>query len=137
MIIRTVDPKGPDLKRIATTVPLDTPVTMLNLLRFRAQAEYPADSGHTPCTGREAYERYGKVAWQKVQGLGGKTVFMADALARFIGPEGEEWDEVLLVQYPTLSAFLSMLRMPDYQAATIHRTAALADARLVVMRTPS
>ena len=38
-------------------LPDDEPVVMLNLLRFRARAEYPEGSGHAPCTGREAYRR--------------------------------------------------------------------------------
>ncbi len=136
MLLRTVDPTGADIKRIATAVPANTPVTMLNLLKFHPQAQYPKDSGHVPCTGRKAYETYAAVAVQKVKEVGGKPMFMADALERFIGPEGEEWDEVLLVNYPSVQAFLSMLAMPDYQAATVHRTAALEDARLTVLRTP-
>ena len=51
--------------------------------------------------------------------------------ASVIAPEGETWDEVLLVQYPFGQAFLNMVQMPDYQAATVHRTAALADSRLI------
>ncbi len=133
MIIRTVDPTGADIKRLAQTVPLDTPVIMLNLLRYRERAVYPPSTTFEPCSGREAYERYAAVAVQKVTSLGGKPLVQLDALARFIGPEGEEWDEMLLVRYPSVAAFLNMLKMPDYLAATVHRTAALEDARLVVM----
>ncbi|TJY59023.1 DUF1330 domain-containing protein [Sinimarinibacterium sp. CAU 1509] len=133
---QTVNPTGADLKRIATSIPMDTPVTMLNLLRFRAEAAYPADSGCTPCSGREAYARYSTQAFGKVREVGGELVYQADAIGRFIGPDGEDWDEVLLVRYPSLQAFLAMVSMPDYQAMTVHRTAALADARLTVTRSP-
>lgn len=34
---------------------------MLNLLRYRGQAEYPADFEAAACTGREAYGRYGEL----------------------------------------------------------------------------
>ncbi len=132
----TVDPKGVDVKRLLATVPADTPVTMLNLLRFRADAAYPPDAGHVPCSGREAYARYSTVAIEKVRAVGGEPVYVADALARFIGPAGEDWDQVILVRYPSLQAFLAMLAMPDYQAAAVHRSAALADSRLTVTRTP-
>ncbi|MGH8528836.1 MAG: DUF1330 domain-containing protein [Nevskiales bacterium] len=135
MIIRTVDPTGADIKRLAQTVPANTPVTMLNLLRYRPQAAYPPNAKVKPCSGKEAYERYAAVAVKKVAAVGGQPLVMLDALARFIGPEGEDWDEMLLVRYPSLQAFLSMLAMPDYQASTVHRTAALADARLTVLRT--
>ena len=40
-------------------------------------------------------------------------------------------DELLLVRYPSKAAFLSMLADPEYRAATEHRTAALADSRLI------
>jgi uncharacterized protein (DUF1330 family) len=115
-------------------LPQDQPVVMLNLLRFRAQAEYPEGSGHAPCTGREAYRRYGEHASRHVQAVGGNPVWMGEAKATIIGPSDEAWDEVLLVQYPSPSAFLKMVADPDYLACTIHRTAALADSRLVAMR---
>ena len=136
MILRTVDPSPADLERLATSVPADTPVTMLNLLRFNEQARYPKDSSHAPCSGREAFERYSAVARQKVKQVGGQPMFWADAMARFIGPVGEDWDQMLLVNYPSAQAFLSMVAMPDYRAATVHRSAALEDARLTVLRTP-
>ena len=136
-MIRTIDPTGADLKRLATTVPADTPITMLNLLKFRAQAQYPAGSGHAPCTGREAYDqRYAPVALKHLKEMGAQPVFMGRALVSVIAPPDEQWDEVLLVNYPTLQAFLTMISKPDYQAAAIHRTAALEDSRLVATRTP-
>ena len=56
---------------------------------------------------------------------------MANVQLALIAPEHEDWDELLLVHYPSPEAFLEMLADPDYQAATIHRTAALADSRLI------
>ena len=136
MTQRTIDPTPADLKRIASDIPLDTPVTMLNLLRFREQAASPEDSGQPACSGRAAYARYSEIAIRHVKAVGGEPVVMADVLGRFIGPEDEDWDEMLLVRYPSLSAFLDMVGNADYQAGAVHRTAALADARLIVTRTP-
>ena len=51
-----------------------------------------------------------------------------------IAPEGEKWDDVLLVRYPSKQAFASMLADPEYREATQHRTAALQEARLVAMQ---
>ena len=136
MTTRTIDPTGDDLKRIVATVAADTPVTMLNLLRFRDQAAYPATDDAEPCSGRDAYARYSRQALAHVRAVG-EPVVIAEVLGRFIGPDNEDWDEMLLVRYPSLSAFLAMIGNPDYQAATIHRTAALADARLIVTRTPA
>lgn len=135
MTLPTIDPTPEDLKRIATDIPLQTPVTMLNLLRFRDQAAYPDAMDITPCSGRAAYARYSEVALRHVHAVGGELVVMADVLGRFIGPETEAWDEMLLVRYPSLGAFLEMIGNPDYQAGAVHRSAALADARLIVTLT--
>ena len=35
---------------------------MINLLRYRDRAAYAKDSGAEPCSGREAYGRYGQVS---------------------------------------------------------------------------
>lgn len=56
---------------------------------------------------------------------------LASIEVALIAPAGEQWDELLLVRYPSKEAFLSMIGDPEYQAATVHRTAALADSRLL------
>lgn len=56
---------------------------------------------------------------------------MAAAHMALIAPPGEHWDQLLLVRYPSAAAFLAMLADPEYQAATVHRSAALADSRLI------
>jgi uncharacterized protein (DUF1330 family) len=112
----------------------DEPVIMLNMLRFRATASYPEGSGHAACTGREAYARYGAAVMKHVQAVGGKPIFRGAAQLTLIGPHTEPWDEILLVQYPSRAAFLRMIGDPDYLAASVHRTAALEDSRLIAMR---
>ena len=53
-----------------------------------------------------------------------------------IGPENEVWDEILIMQYPTRSAFEQMLDDPEYQAIVFHRTAAVQDSRLYGATSP-
>ena len=48
-----------------------------------------------------------------------------------IGPVEERWDEVLLVEYPSVKAFLEMVNSDAYQSIVYHRTAALKDSRLI------
>ena len=38
---------------------------------------------------------------------------------------------IILVHYPSPAAFIGMVTTPEYQALSGHRTAALADSRLV------
>ena len=127
----SINPSPAQLAAFSAAVADDKPLLMLNLLRFQAQASYPSGSSHTPCSGREAYARYSQTALRKVRGVGGEVQVMAAAQAALIAPEGEQWDELLLVRYPSKAAFLSMLADPEYRAATEHRTAALADSRLI------
>ena len=47
-----------------------------------------------------------------------------------IAPEGECWDQVLLVRYPGFEDFVSMIKSEEYRAISGHRTAALHDSRL-------
>lgn len=127
----SINPSREQLAHFAQHMPDETPILMLNLLRYRDAAAYPDDSGHAPCSGREAYKRYSRTALNKVQGVGGSVELLATAHVALIAPAEEQWDEVLLVRYPSKSAFLSMLADPEYQAATVHRSAALIDSRLI------
>lgn len=127
----SLNPSRDQLAAFAEGMPDDSPILMLNLLRYQDEANYPADSGQSPCSGREAYRRYSRTALAKVQGVGGRVELLAAAQVALIAPEGEHWDELLLVRYPTKAAFLGMLADPEYRAATLHRTAALADSRLI------
>lgn len=127
----SLNPSPDQLKRFAEQMPAGEPILMLNLLRFNVDAMYPAGSGQQPCSGPEAYVRYSRTARQKVYAAGGAVETMANVQLALIAPEHEDWDELLLVRYPSPEAFLAMLADPDYQAATIHRTAALADSRLI------
>ena len=130
-MVHFIDPTPESFRALSRDVPKGVPIVMLNLLRFRDAAAYPDGSGHAPCTGREAYARYGTHAFPAVAAAGGEVLFSGDALAHPIAPPDERWDEVLLVAYPSIGAFFTMVMAPDYQAQSVHRTAALLDARLV------
>lgn len=130
----SIDPTPASFRALFAAVPPGQPVVMLNLLRFRERAEYGAGSGHPPCSGREAYAAYARQAIRHVQAIGGRVIWQGDALHAVIAPEGEAWDEVFLVEYPSIEAFIGMVRAPAYQALAHHRTAALADSRLIATR---
>ena len=128
---RTVEPSPERLQGLLAKLDDATPLVMINLLRYRERAQYPAGAGADPCSGREAYQRYAAVALQKVASVGGRLVWMGRVAASVIAPEGEEWHDAVLVEYPSRKAFLAMIALPDYQAAVLHRTAALEDSRLI------
>jgi len=128
---RTIDPDREQLSRVLKGIPQDTPIVMVNLLKFRDQAAYPEGHEVEPCSGEQAYRRYSKTAVRKIRETGGRPIWMGQAKGSLIAPPDEHWDEVVLVMYPSIAAFMDMIRQPEYQAAAVHRTAALDDARLV------
>ena len=54
--------------------------------------------------------------------------------AALIGPDGAAWDIAFIAEYPSVAAFVGMLRDPDYRNAVRHRQASVADSRLIRMR---
>lgn len=93
---------------------LDGPVVMLNLLRFR------------PDGGAEEYARYGAAALPFLGKAGATVRYLGDGAATVIGPDS--WDEVVLVDYPSVQAFFEMTGDPDYPSDL--RAGALDDSRL-------
>lgn len=105
----------------------DEPVVMLNLLRYREEAE--AGHGVDGRSGREAYNRYGQAFAELEPRFGGTPIWMGRARHTVIG--AESWDVAILVRYPTRRQFLAMFADPDYRAIAPMRAAALADSRLI------
>ena len=104
---------------------LDTPVVMLNLLRFRDRTEDDDD------TGRASYAKYGDRIRSMLEATGARVLWQGRGDSVVIGDDADDWDAVILVEYPSRAKFLEMVSRPDYQEQSSHRTSALADSRLV------
>jgi len=127
-----ITPTREGFRALSGDAELPGPILMLNMLRFREQADYPDDFEAEPCTGAEAYDRYSREAQPYLDGVGGAPVWAGPARTAVIAPEGETWDVCFLVRYPSRKAFLAMATDPGYLAIVPHRTAALADSRLIL-----
>lgn len=112
-------------------LPNGVPIVMLNLLRFKEVAKYPSKYPHPACSGAEAYQRYSDALAGYVADAGGEVLSYGKAFIPLIAPDGEKWDTMLLVRYPSADAFKRMMTAPGYHEATAHRTAALDDSRLI------
>ena len=112
-----IDPRGADLKRYLAEDP-GGPVVMLNLLRF-------TDGG------RESYLAYAKALSETfLPRYGGQVLYVGDGSTPLVADKGQDWDVVLLVQYPSRKAFSEMVADPEYQQVTHLRTEALVEAVL-------
>lgn len=110
------------------------PVVMLNLLRFRDVADYSASpqlAPAEPIAGAEAYERYEAHTRPFLEAAGGRVLFRGRGGSPLIGPVDERWDLVLLVVHRDVATFLSFAEDRQYLTGIGHRTAALADSRLL------
>ena len=112
----------------------DTPVVMLNLNRYRDRAQYPAGTPDADVSGREAYLRYGVVAFNAIQSVGGTILWATDAAETVIGCDHDDYDEVVAVWYPSRNAFLGLAAFPGYMEAHVHRDAAIEQATLSATR---
>jgi hypothetical protein len=109
-------------------------VVMLNLLRYRAVADYAATpelAPATPITGEAAYRLYMQHTLPHLEKSGGKLLFFGRGGPFLIGPANEHWDAAMLVQQASPAAFMAFASNAEYLAGMGHRIAALADSRLL------
>src|SRR3982751_3077854 len=112
-----IDPRGADLKRFLQEDP-GGPVVMLNLLRF-------AEGGG------EFSDQYAKaLSATSLPRYGGEVLYAGDGGTPLVAEQGQDWDAVLLVRYPSREAFSRMVADPEYQEVTAWRTGALTEAVL-------
>lgn len=109
------------------------PIHMINLLRFKERAEYPADhaNANQGLSGKAAYRNYMAETEHHLAKVGGKVVWRGAPDLMLIGPAGEHWDFAMVVEYPSVAAMLQMLGDPAYQKSAVHRTAGVDDSRLI------
>jgi uncharacterized protein (DUF1330 family) len=129
-----IHPEQGSVETFLQDYPRDTPVVMLNLLKFREQAEYPPEHQAEPCSGAEAYGRYGQAVEPLLKAHGAEQVWLGQPAAMLIGPQDKDWHLAILVRYPSAQAFVDMVTSPEYLAIVEHRTAGLEDSRLIAHR---
>ena len=104
------------------------PIDMLNLVRLRARAAYPDGR---EASGAEAYAAYGRDSGPVFKRVGGRIVWRGSFELMLIGPAEERWDHCFIARYPSVAAFVEMIRDPVYREAVKHRQAAVEDSRLI------
>jgi uncharacterized protein (DUF1330 family) len=99
------------------------PVVMLNLMRLHDRSRDGDGSGW------DAYLRYSAITVPMIKARGGTLLWTGEAKAVALGPhDGNEWDFVALVHYPSVAAFLDMMTSQSYeQEADPHRRNACAE----------
>lgn len=101
---------------------------MLNLIRLREKAAYP--DGRVS-TGAAAYKCYSDTSAPVFRELGGRIVWRGCFELMMVGPQSEIWDISFVAEYPSVQAFLDMMKNPTYREAMTHRQAGVLDSRLI------
>lgn len=123
MLTNQIHPNPEQLAQLQT-YPKNTPVVMVNILKFKAQTE----AGET---GQEAYARYFKNAGPFVAKSGAKLVWKGRVHTSLIGNAGNQPQIIFLVEYPSVDHFMAMVTNPDYQKITADRSMALEYGGLI------
>jgi uncharacterized protein (DUF1330 family) len=118
--VETVLPTDEALKALEGKPDAD-PVVMLNLLKYK------------PDGGAAAFGRYATAASKLVRGAGARVLFSGGGEQLLVGDN--EWDAIILVQYPSRKAFLDMITSPEYHAISHQREEALERAVLYAIST--
>ncbi|WP_158826638.1 DUF1330 domain-containing protein [Mucilaginibacter lacusdianchii] len=100
------------------------PVLMLNMIKFKDKKIY--------------FEQYIPAFNQVVEQLGIEGVnvkLVSEVIASIVADEGEQWDEIVLVEYPSAEAFKTIAQSDVYhQMANPLRLAATAELKLLMTR---
>ena len=118
---------------IFKSLPTDQPIQMLNLVRVKAKADYPADHPDhgKDISGLDAYRAYGRTTAHIFARVGGRQIWAGKPQVMVTGPPDEAWDLAFIAEYPTSGAFLEMVRDAQYREFVKHRSAGVADSRLL------
>lgn len=109
------------------------PVVMVNLLRFREEAE---GDGFAGMTGREAYDQYIAAISDTQDEIGSRLVWSADIDAQVVGASDPVFHTVALLEYVDVQAFAGFATVLPSEASDA-RTAGLEGQWLVAARTVS
>ena len=102
----------------------DTPIAMVNLLKFKEKAEYE-DGRETDLSGKDAYMIYGLEVLGHLHKVGATSFFGGDVSRLMLGEVEDLWDMVAIAKYPSRKAMLQMMMDPEYQKSEAHRSAGL------------
>ncbi|MEZ4883960.1 MAG: DUF1330 domain-containing protein [Chitinophagales bacterium] len=109
--------------------PPNTPVTMVNILKFKEK------SGNGDESGKAAYLRYSKNVASFLEKAGGKVLWMGNITKTIIGDYDNQPDMILIVSYPSKESFIEMSTTPEYELVSKDRKIALEYGALLASNT--
>lgn len=116
--------------RMATTALADDgPVWMVNLMKYRAVADY-TDGRASTISGKEADDLYAPL--DILGDIGAEPVLFGEVDQQLLGEP--VWDRIAVVRYATRKSFIDMQSRPDFQQAHEHKDAGMAQTIIMGCR---
>ena len=120
----------PEQIRTLLAGPEDQPVVMVNLLRFKPQADGGGESGEA------VYARYATAMREVVEGAGGRFLWGGNVDSVVIGEPGDEPFHVVgIVEYPSRRKFVEIAMSQRVQEIGADRAAGLESQWLIATTT--
>jgi hypothetical protein len=108
-------------RRLATTPPdEDGPVWMVNLMKYRANAQY-ADGRASSISGLQADNLY--TPRESLAAVGAEVVFAGTVDTQLLGTPA--WDRIGVVKYPTRRSFIEMQSRAEFVEKHAHKDAGM------------
>ena len=124
-----IHPTPEQLKALVANYPKDTPVVMINILRYKDK------TGNGAETGEMAYARYGQNVLPFMKKVGARLLWRGDVNTTVIGDTDGQPQVVLLVEYPSIQKFIEMTSDPAYLKIAKDRTLGLEYGGLMASTT--
>lgn len=105
-------------------LPAEAPIAAVNYVKLRDQAIYTSEKQEPARSGLEAMMLYSAVSIPRAAAVGGSFLLSGLHQGAVIGPT-TDWDLIIIGQFPTPEAYLSLFVDQEYQAAFYHRRAAV------------
>jgi hypothetical protein len=109
------------------------PVIGINLLKFRAQAQYPNGS-FEPCTGQEAWLRYEKLALKVAEKYHLEPMVRATVEQNIFCAYDEQWDALIINGYRSKTDLVGALADPELAELGVHVGAAVENYTFIACR---
>ena len=117
------------LARFLETAPKDTPITMVNIVRYKSRV------AEENASGEDIYNRYGIRVLPMLKKVGGRIIWRGTVHATLIGDDSNPPHVVLLVKYPSSDHFMRMVTDEDYQKIANDRTISIEYGGLLATTT--
>ena len=131
-----LQPTDASIQATMARLPREGGFVMLNLFRLHDKPDYsrhPEMDAGAGASSRELFLRYIAEMDVFLRRYGIERMFLGTGGAELIGPEGERWDIVQMVRYPSLQAFGGLSTDQDVMAHVPLREVSVSDSRVMAM----